>query len=237
MEQQAAFSGGPLRTLLVGGRWDELWPCVTALEVRGRIALHGPIEASVSAERFRNILEDSRAGVIVVSAPRRSVLALRDAPRHPSHAFTPPVLQCLTQRQLASDPVHCDGDDFIIAPCEPDELELRLARLAERFPGPGRSAWLRIGATGLNPETFQVQQHGKPVRLAWMEFRLLKFLMENPGRVFTRMQLLNAVWDTNALDGTRTVDVHVRRLRHKLGLTGEEFLRTVKNVGYGIFAP
>ncbi len=131
----------------------------------------------------------------------------------------------------------CDADDFVVVPCEASELELRLARLAARFPGPERSPWLRIGPAALNRETFQVQKNGRPVQLAWMEFRLLRYLMEHPGRVFSRVQLLNEVWETNALDGTRTVDVHIRRLRHKLGLTGEGFLRTVKNVGYGIFEP
>ena len=80
------------------------------------------------AGRLRNILDDFRATVIVASTPRRSVLALRDVPGQSSPAFTLPVLQCLTQRQLAVGPLHCDGDDFIVAPCPPDELERRRDR-------------------------------------------------------------------------------------------------------------
>ena len=128
MEHRESLASVPLRALLVGGSWDELWPCATSLEARGRTVLSGPIEGSVPAGRLRNILADSRATVIVASTPRRSVLALRDVPGHSSPTFTPPVLQCLTQRQLAVGTVHCDGDDFIVAPCPPDELELRRDR-------------------------------------------------------------------------------------------------------------
>jgi two-component system alkaline phosphatase synthesis response regulator PhoP len=66
-----------------------------------------------------------------------------------------------------------------------------------------------------------------------MEFKLLKFMMQQPGRVFTRRELLSGVWETEHYGNTRTVDVHVRRLRFKLGMAGR-YLRTVTNVGYGL---
>ena len=76
---------------------------------------------------------------------------------------------------------------------------------------------------------------GRSAQLAWMEFRLLRFLMENPGRVHSREALLAEVWGEDYGGGSRTVDVHVRRLRHKLG-RAERQLRTVRNVGYGFEA-
>jgi DNA-binding response OmpR family regulator len=78
---------------------------------------------------------------------------------------------------------------------------------------------------------------GRRVDLAWMEFQLLKFLMQNPGRVFAREQLLAKVWGVDSIGGTRTVDVHIRRLRSKLGVHGDKYFRTVKNVGYGMVCP
>jgi DNA-binding response OmpR family regulator len=75
------------------------------------------------------------------------------------------------------------------------------------------------------------------VALAWLEFQLLKFLMENIGRVYTREQLLAHVWGVEDFGGTRTVDVHIRRLRHKLEVYGDKYFRTVKNVGYGMINP
>jgi DNA-binding response OmpR family regulator len=96
---------------------------------------------------------------------------------------------------------------------------------------------LRLGALALDPGSYQVTVDGRLVTLAWQEYQLLKFLMQNPGRVFSRQQLLAEVWGVQDYGGTRTVDVHIRRLRFKLGEVGEDLFRTVKNVGYGLVAP
>ena len=93
---------------------------------------------------------------------------------------------------------------------------------------------LRFGGITLNLVIYEVRVAGTRVDLAWMEFQLLKYLMENPGRIYTRDQLLSAVWSVDSFGGTRTVDVHIRRLRQKLGLQGNACIRTVANVGYGM---
>jgi DNA-binding response OmpR family regulator len=82
-----------------------------------------------------------------------------------------------------------------------------------------------------------VTANGRPVDLAWLEFQLLLFLMQNVGKVFTRDQLLGNVWGVENIGGTRTVDVHIRRLRYKLENGSDTYFRTVKNVGYGMVEP
>ena len=79
--------------------------------------------------------------------------------------------------------------------------------------------------------------HGHPIDLAYKEFELLKYLVQHPGRVFTRAQLLQEVWGYDYYGGTRTVDVHIRRLRAKLGGEYEHLIGTVRNVGYRFDPP
>ena len=96
------------------------------------------------------------------------------------------------------------------------------------------SPLLRVGKIVLDLSAYHVTVDGKTVTLAWTEFQLLRFLMQNPGRVFSRDHLLATVWGTQNNVGTRTVDVNIHRLRHKLGTAGESFIRTVKKAGYGL---
>ena len=122
-------------------------------------------------------------------------------------------------------------DDFVEVPCSGGELEHRLRRLlrgrATLDPGT-----LTLGGVSLDLATYRAKVDGRSAQLAWMEFRLLRFLMENPGRVHSREALLSEVWGEDYGGGSRTVDVHVRRLRHKLG-RAERQSRTVRTVGYG----
>ena len=84
----------------------------------------------------------------------------------------------------------------------------------------------------LNLETYQASIAGRPLDLTYMEYELLKFLAQNPGKVFTREMLLNRVWGYEYYGGARTVDVHVRRLRAKLGEEHAGLIQTVRSVGY-----
>ncbi|MEY5057544.1 MAG: hypothetical protein RI987_348, partial [Actinomycetota bacterium] len=91
----------------------------------------------------------------------------------------------------------------------------------------------RIHASGvvIDENSYSAKVHGKPLDLTYKEFELLRFLAQHPGRVFTREQLLSEVWGYDYFGGTRTVDVHIRRLRAKLGDL-ESLIGTVRNVGY-----
>jgi DNA-binding response OmpR family regulator len=84
----------------------------------------------------------------------------------------------------------------------------------------------------LNPLTFQATLDGEPMDLTYMEYELLRFFMENPVRVWSREQLLSKVWGYEYYGGARTVDVHVRRLRSKLGEGRASWITTVRSVGY-----
>ena len=112
------------------------------------------------------------------------------------------------------------------------EVETRL-RLAFDRQTVGRSGGpASIGDLSIDEETYIVRLRGQPLDLTYREFELLKFLAHNPGRVFTRAQLLQEVWGYDYFGGTRTVDVHIRRLRAKLGPEHESLIGTVRGVGY-----
>jgi DNA-binding response OmpR family regulator len=126
------------------------------------------------------------------------------------------------------------ADGFLLVLCSAAEIEKRLARLVWNRQTGSPDRLLRLGRITLDTRIYEVRIDGRRVELAWMEFQLLKFLMENPGRIFTRDELLASVWRVDSFGGTRTVDVHIRRLRQKLGLRGNTYIRTVANVGYGL---
>ena len=109
-------------------------------------------------------------------------------------------------------------------------------RPADAAPPPGPSGLIRAGDLTIDPDTYAAKLKGRPLDLTYKEFELLKFLAQHPGRVFTRDQLLREVWGYDYFGGTRTVDVHVRRLRAKLGSEHESMIGTVRQVGYKFVA-
>ncbi|MEM7340900.1 MAG: response regulator transcription factor [Actinomycetota bacterium] len=123
-------------------------------------------------------------------------------------------------------------DDFIITPFHPRELEARIRHLLWRAGRGSRPELVAYGPIELNLETYQAVVDGRPLDLTYMEYELLRFLTSNPGRVFTRETLLNRVWGYEYYGGARTVDVHVRRLRAKLGEEHSNLIQTVRSVGY-----
>ncbi len=123
-------------------------------------------------------------------------------------------------------------DDFCMSPFQPRELEARLKHLFWRTGRGTRPELIEYGPLVLNLETYQAAISGRPLDLTYMEYELLKFLATHPGRVFTRETLLSRVWGYEYYGGARTVDVHVRRLRAKLGTEQEHLIQTVRSVGY-----
>ncbi|MBI4340972.1 MAG: winged helix-turn-helix transcriptional regulator [Candidatus Omnitrophica bacterium] len=93
------------------------------------------------------------------------------------------------------------------------------------------------GALVIDFERYEVHVKGEPVDLTYKEFELLKFLATHPGKVFTREALLDKVWGYDYYGGTRTVDVHIRRLRSKIESRGATYIDTVRNVGYKFLEP
>jgi DNA-binding response OmpR family regulator len=123
-------------------------------------------------------------------------------------------------------------EDFCLTPFHPRELEARLRHLLWRSVANTPSDIVSYGSLALNLETYQATIDGKSLDLTYMEYELLKYLAQHPGKVFTREMLLSRVWGYEYYGGARTVDVHVRRLRAKLGEEHANLIDTVRSVGY-----
>ncbi len=123
-------------------------------------------------------------------------------------------------------------DDFILTPFRHQELEARLKHLFWSQGVDSRGEVLTHGDLILNLETYQAAVNGRPLDLTYMEYELLKFLVSHPGKVFSRETLLSRVWGYDYFGGARTVDVHVRRLRSKLGEEYAGLIQTIRSVGY-----
>ena len=171
--------------------------------------------------------------------------AVVDASRDPEAAFglcralrkrdlpLVPLLLLVTGAQLGDLELREDlFDDFCLTPFHPRELEARLKHLFWRSGGGTRPELIEYGGLVLNLETYQAAITGRPLDLTYMEYELLKFLASHPGKVFTRETLLSRVWGYEYYGGARTVDVHVRRLRAKLGEEHANLIQTVRSVGY-----
>ncbi len=169
--------------------------------------------------------------------PRLSGLEIcKEIRRDPSLNRLPILM--LTARGDEADRVvglEMGADDYVTKPFSPRELVARvkaLLRRAEPPPEPART--IAIGTLEINPSAYRVARAGKPVTLSTLEFRLLYFLASRPNRVFTRDQLLDAVWGNERFVTPRSVDVYIRRLREKIEADPEEpvHLKTVRGAGY-----
>jgi len=123
-------------------------------------------------------------------------------------------------------------DDFIIYPYENSELALRLLRLLNKSHRLKEGRVLGTDGLEIDTQSFEVSVDGRPLSLTFKEFELLRFLAAHPGRVHTREALLNQVWGYEYFGGLRTVDVHIRRIRAKLGARHDSLIQTVHGVGY-----
>jgi len=121
-------------------------------------------------------------------------------------------------------------DDFMVSPFDSREVVIRAKRLLQR--NSRQEEIIDCGDLKIDLANCEVRVQGKIVELTFKEYELLKFLAKQPGRVFTRETLLNKVWGYDYLGGDRTVDVHIRRLRSKIEISGETFIETVRNIGY-----
>ncbi|WP_028660424.1 winged helix-turn-helix transcriptional regulator [Nocardioides insulae] len=153
-----------------------------------------------------------------------------------------PVLLIVTEGGLAVVNHDWGMDDVVLHTCGPAELEARiklaLGRLAaERDASDPEAHVIRTGEVVVDEASYTAKVGGRTLDLTFKEFELLKYLAQHPGRVFSRQQLLQEVWGYDYFGGTRTVDVHVRRLRAKLGAENETLIGTVRNVGYRFVLP
>ena len=143
-----------------------------------------------------------------------------------------PVIALMPQRRVADLDPALGIDDFVLMPPRPGELLARARWVLNRKGTPEGSDIVRAGRLMINTANFEVAVNGRRVSLRFKEYELLLLMASNPGKVFTREALLNQVWGYNYLGGTRTVDVHVRRLRSKIEDSEHLFIETVWQVGY-----
>ncbi len=181
------------------------------------------------------LLDAPPADAIMVDARRELVQAKSLCRLLRTTGIDCPLMVIVTEGGLAAMTAEWGADDVILDSAGPAEVEARLRMAigklslaaAEEVPDE-----IRSGDLAIDEATYTARLRGRALDLTFKEFELLKYLAQHPGRVFTRAQLLQEVWGYDYFGGTRTVDVHVRRLRAKLGAEYEALIGTVRNVGY-----
>lgn len=195
-----------------------------------RIKVAEPGAAALTGDTPDVILLDARTELI--AARTASSVIATAAPGVPVIAvFTEGGLIAVTQEWAVSD--------LVLDSAGPAEVDARIRLAIARAGGGGDAGGepIQAGELVIEEDSYTARLHGRPLDLTYKEFELLKYLAQNPGRVYTRALLLQEVWGYDYFGGTRTVDVHVRRLRAKLGPEHESMIGTVRNVGYRFLAP
>jgi DNA-binding response OmpR family regulator len=191
-----------------------------------------PLDATVLVDRPLGdaILVDARRDLAQVRAFVRVLSAVGAAA---------PVIAVLTEGGLIAISAEWQVDDIVLDTAGPAELDARLRLAADRRASSSDATpeQVDIGDLTIDETTYTARLSGSALDLTYKEFELLKFLAQHPGRVFTRAHLVQEVWGYDYFGGTRTVDVHVRRLRAKLGPEHEAMIGTVRNVGYKFVRP
>lgn len=143
-----------------------------------------------------------------------------------------PVVAVLNEGGLVTVNTEWGVDEVLLPTAGPAEVDARLRLLTARRAGRSEDDSLAVGDLVIEDSTYTARLKGRALELTYKEFELLKYLVQHAGRVFTRAQLLHEVWGYDFFGGTRTVDVHIRRLRAKLGPEYDSMIGTVRNVGY-----
>jgi DNA-binding response OmpR family regulator len=191
----------------------------------------------------RLLLLTNSSGASADVMPSLSLLQhdVKILPIEASVLVEPPVVDCLlidARRDLLSA-INADWgiDDVILDTAGPAEVDARIrivigqSAIAQLASNPSAGE-IRSGEVIIDESSYTAKIKGRVLDLTFKEFELLKYLAQHPGRVFTRSQLLQEIWGYDYFGGTRTVDVHIRRLRSKLGPEFEAIIGTVRNVGY-----
>lgn len=187
---------------------------------------------SVESARAMEPTDGWSAAVVVADSDPEGALTFAAAMRATEFPLQPLLLVVPGTHLVTLESRNDVFDDFCLAPFHPVELEARLKHLFWRTGGGTRPELVEYGPLVLNLETYQAAIAGHPLDLTYMEYELLKFLAQHPGKVFTRETLLSRVWGYEYYGGARTVDVHIRRLRAKLSEEHAALIQTVRSVGY-----
>lgn len=143
-----------------------------------------------------------------------------------------PVMALVSRHTIGKMPAEMAFSGIAVLPCTLQELDLRLARAISQYKQKGSRGTIVIDELSIDTSNCQVSIRQKHVALTFKEYELLKYLAANRGHVYTRLSLLNTIWGHSYYGGTRTVDVHIRRIRDKIGDTSQKYIRTVRGSGY-----
>jgi DNA-binding response OmpR family regulator len=171
------------------------------------------------------------ADLILLDARKDLVAAKSLATLLKTTGLSSPMFLVLSEGGLAAISSDWGADDFLLDSAGPAEIDARIRLALTKTTKTEAGAKIQAAGITIDEVSYSAKIHGQPMDLTYKEFELLKFLVQQPGRVFTRDQLLSEVWGYDYFGGTRTVDVHIRRLRAKLGDL-ESLIGTVRNVGY-----
>jgi DNA-binding response OmpR family regulator len=207
----------------------EILPSLSLLDHAVRI---GPASGEAFLSATFDAPQAARPDAVLVDG-RRDLVRVKELLRQITGNRTP-VLVVISEGAWAAVSPDWGADDVILNTAGPGEVEARIRIAVGRASGqPGPAAEeVRSGELVIDEATYSARIRGAALDLTFKEFELLKFLAQHPRRVFSRSQLLQEVWGYDYFGGTRTVDVHVRRLRAKLGPENEALIGTVRNVGY-----
>ncbi len=183
------------------------------------------------------LLDAPSADVILLDARRDLVGARALCRLIETTGKEAPLLVIVNEGGLAALSSDWGFDDLLLATAGPAELDIRLRLAMTPAEAPHSEQLIQTGSIVIDEAGYSAKLNGQQLDLTYTEFELLKYLAQHPGRVFSRQQLLSDVWGYDYYGGTRTVDVHVRRLRAKLGPEYESVIGTVRNVGYRFVAP
>ena len=209
------------------GASAEVLPALGLLQHTVRIL---PAEASV-------LVDAPDADVLFIDARRELPAAKSLTKLITTNGIGCPIIAITTEGGLSAFNADWGINDVMLDTAGPAEVDARIRivlgkRAAAALENDPHNGEIRSGDVSIDESTYTARLKGEVLDLTFKEFELLKYLAQHPGRVFTRAQLLQEIWGYDYFGGTRTVDVHIRRLRSKLGPEFEAIIGTVRNVGY-----
>jgi DNA-binding response OmpR family regulator len=205
-------------------------------------APHSEWQDALDEEGIDVLLVERAADMDALDASELPHIALLDLSTLPNTAFKPfiercdslklPVIALVSPDMLLDFDLRLGVSDFVVSPPDTDEMVTRVKLTLHRNRHEDGDEVIRAGSLVINPSTYEVSLRGKRVNLRFKEYELLRLLATNPGRVYSREALLSSIWGYDYFGGTRTVDVHIRRLRSKIEDAEHPYIETIWNVGY-----